>query len=464
MSNHTDVLIVGAGPTGLTLALDLARRGAGFRIVDKAPEEFRGSRGKGLQPRTLEIFDDLGVIDDILATGEVYPPMRVRVGRIPLFQSRMHKRKDPTPAVPYPMVTMQPQWRTEKILRDRLAEFGGKVEQGAELISFEQDGHGVTATLGTGETIRARYLVGTDGGRSLVRKTLGIGFEGTTRKEERILIGDVRVTGIGRDHIHAWFRPGRGLVVLFPMAGTDTFQFVAPLPPGAGYALTLDGYRRVLAERSLLGSVEVTELLWSSLYQVNIRMADRYRAGRVLLAGDAAHVHSPAGGQGLNTGVQDAYNLGWKLARVLDGAPESLLDTYEEERKPVAAHVLGLSTMLHDKRSHKRDEETQQLLLGYRGGSLASGERAGDRAPDARCHLADGTPVRLFDLFRGPHFTVLTSGPVPRFDGVRSHEIGDWERIRDAYGDERHVLVRPDGYIALTTSSADELAAYLARV
>ncbi|MEU6412139.1 FAD-dependent oxidoreductase [Microbispora sp. NPDC046933] len=458
MHETTDVLVVGAGPTGLTLAVDLARRGVACRIVDQAPEPAAGSKGKGLQPRTQEVFDDLGVIGPILAAATPYPPLRVRIGRVPIWQARMHGPAVATDAVPYPAVLMHPQWRTEAVLRERLAELGGKVQGGA-LTGFEQDADGVTARLGTGETLRARYLVAADGGRSPVRKALGIGFTGETREEERMALGDVRVEGLGRDHIHVWVRPGRGMVALYPMAGTDTFQMLASLKPGVTPEQTLSGYQRIFAERSMLRRVRLTELLWSSLYRVNIRLADRYRSGRVFLAGDAVHVHPPAGGQGLNTGVQDAYNLGWKLARVLAGAPETLLDTYEEERRPVAARVLGLSVDLADKKSYKRGEETYQLSLSYRGGSLA--RRGGDRVPDGPLPLADGTRARMFDLLRGPHFTLLSADPPPRVGGgpeVRAYAPAE------PYGGERHTLIRPDGYVGISTSSADELAAYLAMV
>ncbi|MEV6159249.1 FAD-dependent monooxygenase [Nonomuraea sp. NPDC052129] len=459
MTEKTNVLIVGGGPTGLTLAVDLARRGVNCRIVEQAPEPLGGSKGKGLQPRTQEVFDDLGVIDRVLAATTLYPPLRGRIGRVPVYQGRMHKLVTPTDAVPYPMVMMHPQWRTEVVLRERLTELGGKVEQGTGLTGFEQDARGVTARLSTGATLRADYLVAADGGKSFVRKALGIGFAGETREEERMALGDVRVEGLGRDHIHVWYRPGKGMVVLFPMAGTDTFQMLAPLKPGVVPDQTLAGFQRIFGERSMLGGVRITELLWSSLYRVNIRLADSYRTGRVFLAGDAAHVHSPAGGQGLNTGVQDAYNLGWKLARVLAGAPEALLDTYEEERRPVAARVLGLSTDLLDKKTHKRDEETHQLMVSYRGGSLA--RRGGDRVPDGRVRPADGSQVRMFDLLRGTHFTLLSPDPAPRVVGgpeVRAYELAE------PYGAERHTLIRPDGYVGISTSSAEELAVYLAMV
>ncbi|GAB3150469.1 FAD-dependent monooxygenase [Microbispora hainanensis] len=459
MHENTDVLIVGAGPTGLTLAVDMARRGVASRIVDESPEPVAGSKGKGLQPRTQEVFDDLGVIGPILAAATPYPPLHVRMGAVPIWRARMHKSAAATDAVPYPTVLMHPQWRTEAVLRERLAELGGQVEQGSALTGFEQDADGVSARLGTGERVRARYLVAADGGRSQVRKALGIGFAGETREEQRMALGDVRAEGLDRDHIHVWVRPGRGMVALYPMAGTDTFQMIATLKPGSTPEQTLPAYQRILAERSMLRRVRLTELLWSSLYRVNIRLADRYRSGRVFLAGDAVHVHPPAGGQGLNTGVQDAYNLGWKLARVLEGAPETLLDTYEEERRPVAARVLGLSVDLADKRSYKRGEDTYQLSLSYRGGSLA--RRGGDRVPDGPLTLADGTRARMFDLLRGPHFTLLSPDPAPRVPGgpeVRAYAPAE------PYGGERHTLVRPDGYVGISTSSAEELAAYLAMV
>ncbi|MEU8361198.1 FAD-dependent oxidoreductase [Nonomuraea sp. NPDC048882] len=453
----TDVIVAGAGPTGLTLAVDLARRGVSCRVVEQAEQPAGGSKGKGLQPRTQEVFDDLGVIGRVLGVATPYPPVRVRLGRVPVWQTRMHRPARATDAVPYPTVLMHPQWRTEAVLRERLAELGGKVEYGTALTGLDQDAHGVRATLGTGETVRARYLVAADGGKSPVRKSLGIGFTGETREEERAALADVRVEGLGRDHIHAWARPGKGFVALYPMAGTDAFQLLAPLKPGVEPEDTPAWYQRLFAERSMLRGVRLTELLWSSLYRVNIRLADRYRAGRVFLAGDAAHVHSPAGGQGLNTGVQDAYNLGWKLARVLAGAPEGLLDTYEEERRPVAAGMLGLSTDLHDRKSVKRDEETYQLSLSYRGGSLAG--HGGDRVPDGGVRLADGTEARMFDLLRGPHFTLLAAEP---WSGggpeVRAY------RVAEPYGGERYTLIRPDGYVGISTSSADDLAGYLAMV
>jgi len=463
--NETQVLIAGAGPTGLTLACDLARRGVDVRVVEK--ERAAGSRGKGLQPRTLEVFDDLGVIDAIRAAGREYPPLRSYAGGEVVWEGRMHEPHEPTPEVPYPNALMLPQWRTEQILRDRLAELGGRVDR-AELTDLSQDEDGVTAGLGGTERVRAAYLVGADGGRSTVRKRLGVGFAGETRETERMLLADVRTDDLDRDHWHMWADPAARTLRagLCPLPGTDVFQLTAPLTGTDTPELTLETFQRILAEVS---DVRLRDAGWMSIYRVNIRMADRFRDRRVFLAGDAAHVHSPAGGQGLNTGVQDAYNLGWKLAA------ERALDTYEEERLPVAAGVLGISTRLYramadrQAEAYRRGPETEQLGVGYPGGSLAvGGGRAGERAPDAP--LRDG---RLFDVFRGPHFTLLGFGAghaatVARVNerygpAVRAYTVGETGDLADtggharrAYGTDGLVLVRPDGYIGVYDASPED--------
>ncbi|GLZ35984.1 3-(3-hydroxyphenyl)propionate hydroxylase [Lentzea sp. NBRC 105346] len=402
----TQVLIIGAGPTGLTLAVDLARRGVAFRIVDAAPQPFHGSRGKGLQPRSMEVFDDLGVIDEILASGRFHLRMRHYRGHEVVREIDMHEGHYPTPETPYASTLVIPQFRVEQILRDRLASLGGKVEYGMSLTDFTQDDHGVTATI-NGTDVRASHLVGCDGGKSFVRKHLGVGFVGETWEDQRMLVGDVRATGLDREFWHGW-GDETGFLGLCPLPGTDLYQFQA----------TGDGdFQEIVNARTGRSDIVIEEVTWSSLYRVNIRMVDRFRVGRVFLAGDAAHVHSPAGGQGMNTGIQDAYNLGWKLGL------DALLDTYETERMPVAEWLLGLTTRLHQSRSMKRDDDTLQLNLSYRTDD-APGLRAGDRMPDGLTESG-----RIFDLLRGPHFTTLD-----RADGP--------------------ILVRPDGYIAAIGESA----------
>src|SRR5262245_10126824 len=212
MNAQLPVLIAGAGPTGLALAIDLARRGVAVTVVEKAAEPPNGIRGKGIQPRSLEVFDDLGVVDDFLASGGDYPPVRMNVGALPVFQSKMHSHTEPTADVPYPNIVMVPQFRTEEILRTRLVELGGQIEWGTELVDLEQDESGVTVTLdrdGVREDVRATYVVAADGGRSPIRKLLGVGFEGETHEEERMLLADVRIEGLDKSHWNVWLNPLR---------------------------------------------------------------------------------------------------------------------------------------------------------------------------------------------------------------------------------------------------------------
>ncbi|MFC1419427.1 FAD-dependent monooxygenase [Streptacidiphilus cavernicola] len=518
---RTGVLIAGAGPAGLVLACELARRGIAHRLVERDEQPFAGSRGKGLQPRTQEVFEDLGVLDRVRRHGGPYPPMRSYRGGEVVWEGRIDDPREPTPDIPYPESWMLPQWRTGEILRERLAELGGRPEPGTELVGFEQDPAGVTALLRTAageQRVRADYLVGTDGGRSTVRRLSGIGFAGETREDQRMVVADLRVEGVDREHWHIWQTEdaeGNAFpLALCPLAGTDTFQLVLPVPAGAAAPdLTVALAQRILdaasgppasgppepgrAGSGLAGTrMRVTELVWSSLFRANIRMAERFREGRVFLAGDAAHVHSPAGGQGLNTGVQDAYNLGWKLAAVLQGAPAELLDSYQEERLPVAAEVLGISTRLHDKGvagdadAHRRDDpRLHQLGLGYREAALSREQRtgvdlgvvlAGDRAPDGTTR--EGR--RLFEVFRGIHATLLAFGAGAERAAVASAR-GAGEALAVAVGDAATrrgygvavdadvlLLVRPDGYLGLALdvdperveAAVDGVRAYLAGI
>jgi 2-polyprenyl-6-methoxyphenol hydroxylase-like FAD-dependent oxidoreductase len=325
----TEVLVAGAGPTGLTLACDLARRGVAVRIVDRAPEFPTGSRGKGLSPRSQEVLDDLGVVDRILASGVSHLRHRKYQGTEVIAEVDPQADQVPTPGVPYAAALMIPQWRVEQILRARLDGLGVTVERGAELHDFQQDADGVTATVGE-ERIHARYLIGCDGGRSTVRKALGLPMRGETPDMQIMAVGDVQVDGLGRDAWHQWFTDD-GVVMLCPLPGTDVFQIQAspeldadgtPLEP------TLERFRQTFDRVAGLPGVRFHELAWRSTYRVNVRMVDRLRVDRVFLAGDSAHVHPIAGGLGMNSGIQDAYNLGWKLGLVVAGqASPALLDT-----------------------------------------------------------------------------------------------------------------------------------------
>jgi 2-polyprenyl-6-methoxyphenol hydroxylase-like FAD-dependent oxidoreductase len=480
-----EVLIIGAGAAGLVLALDLARRGIAFRLIDKLEAPFAGSRGKGIQPRTQEIFEDIGILDRVVASGGLYPVQRKYRADGSVEDEEAMEHRDPTPAEPYQIMLMVPQFLTERVLRERLAELGHAPQFGCELKSLKQDTDGVTATLSTRETIRVRYLVGADGGRSFVRHALKVGFPGETLGV-RAVVADVRLTGVSRD---AWHRFNEGAmgkqISLCPLMGTELFQLQAPIPLEGEVDLSAEGLMRMVQERTGRDDIRIQSVSWASAFNMNARLADRYRTGRVFLAGDAAHIHPPTGGQGLNTSIQDSYNLGWKLAAVLRGAPPVLLDSYEEERRPVAAQMLGLATKLLDaaKRGDmRRGREVHQLDIGYPESALAlekpqrgSGLLAGDRAPDAPIRGAAGQPTRLFELFKGPHWTLLSNsstGIAPRA-GLHIHTLGrdildDSGHVRDAYAlaDGDGVLVRPDGYIGAIVGAGEAAAleTYLHRV
>jgi 2-polyprenyl-6-methoxyphenol hydroxylase-like FAD-dependent oxidoreductase len=386
---------------------------------------------------------------------------------------------EPTPEEPYQIPLLVPQFLTERRLRERLAELGHAPHDGHELVGFDQDADGVTARIATpdGEqAVRAAYLIGADGGSSFVRKTLGIGFPGKTLGV-RAIVADVYVDGVSSDAWHRWGEDTAGQVSMCPLYGTDMFQLQAPVPFDVDLDLSAEGLTTFFRERTGRDDVVIRSVSWASAFEMNARLADTYRRGRVFLTGDAAHCHPPTGGQGLNTSVQDAYNLGWKLAAVLDGAPESLLETYEQERRPIAEAVLGLSEKLLEAAKNRdihRGREVSQLDLGYLNSPLSlhtpardNGVLAGDRAPDAPVTGAGGLPTRLFSLFQGPHWTLLghdvDDAPAPR-RGLHIHTIGTrggildtGDRVQSAYGlsAEQWVLIRPDGYVAAVVDTAD---------
>jgi 2-polyprenyl-6-methoxyphenol hydroxylase-like FAD-dependent oxidoreductase len=486
----TDVLIVGAGPAGTALAIDLARRGVAVRLIDKAPHAFDGSRAKGIQPRTLEVLDDLGALPDILDQGALYPPMGIHLGPITIPFRMMAKGKSGSD-VPYPETWLIPQHRTDRALHARFESLGGRVDFGTELVDFTDHGTHVTARVTTadgGEDTTARYLVGADGGASRVRKVLGVEFSGSTDEADRILIVDAAVSrGLSRKYWHVWPGLKGRFVGACPLPHSDTFQWMIRLSPDEQPPQDLAQINARIQAHTHNKRLTLHDIRWQSVFRPNIRLAQNYRRGRVLLAGDAAHVHTPAGAQGLNTGIGDAYNLGWKLGQVLAGADDRLLDTYEQERQPIAAGVLGLSTKKYegigkfDPSSIRRGKDEKQLGLSYHGGPLAplaadrtATLRVGDRAPNADVVDADGNRVRLFDAYRGPHFTAIAYGTYAAdalakldwpADGARLNRViidtdskGETPgsaltdptgQFAEIYGLSRDtlLLIRPDGYI-----------------
>ena len=504
----TGVLIAGAGFAGLVLACDLARRGVDFRIVEMnaaPPDHHAGSRGKGIQPRTLEIYDDLGVIDAVHAAGGPYQPAMAWDGPRQLGPAKFHRieRRDPTPDVPYPSMWMLPQPRALEILRARLKELGGAVEFGARLAALAQDADGVTATIehsgGQREAVRASYLVGADGSRGVVRGAIGVEFVSEAIDPHPMITADVVIPELEPTHWHMWDQAEGGALWLGPLAQMpQAFQLYAKFEREIP-DLSLSSLRALVKQRTGRPELNVTEVYFASPFGARSGMARHFRAGRVFLMGDAAHVHPPAGGQGMNTSVQDAYNLGWKLAHVLrHRAPAALLDSYEEERLPVAAHLLEFVMQMHkdwlgvtkDKEETRKGEH-MQLGLNYRGGPLSLDERrdvpqgvtrAGDRGPDAPLFDVSSAPFRLFDAFRGPHFTLLAYGgaELPALDPRHAAAVRGWRIVRPGqqgadeavlidsgghahrnYG-EGLVLVRPDGYVGYA-GSPDGLHRYLDR-
>jgi 2-polyprenyl-6-methoxyphenol hydroxylase-like FAD-dependent oxidoreductase len=341
-----DVLIAGGGPTGLTLAVCLARHGIRARLVDRLEGPSPLSRAIVVQARTLEVFDDLGFVETALARGR-----RVEGAKIVAHGGRLAQLRFGGFAgleSHYPFMLILPQDATEALLTEQLAARGGRVEWGLELEGHRAVAGGVEATLrradGSQETVRTRWLVGCDGARSQVRKAAGIAFEGETY-EDVCMLGDVRLEGSLSPGEFYLMPSARGVMAAFPMPGADRFRIITIVPrdmapPGEVPTPTLEQLQEVVRRLSPV-PLRLHEARWTSGYRLHRRGVLHYQKGRVLLAGDAAHIHSPAGGQGMNTGIQDAYNLSWKLALVLRGrASESLVDTYGAEREPVGRKLL----------------------------------------------------------------------------------------------------------------------------
>ncbi|WP_371619024.1 FAD-dependent monooxygenase [Streptomyces sp. NBC_00454] len=340
----TDVLIAGSGPTGLTLACDLARRGIGVRVIEERPAPHRESRGKGLTPGSLAAFAELGVVERLTPVGQRETVLRKYFDGAHISDTVVGDG------------LLIGQWQVEGALRERLAELGVQVEYGARLAAISQDPAGVDAKLSDGSVIRARHLAGCDGGRSTTRGLLGIPFEGYSAPEESMVIGDVRAPGLSRDFWHQWFTSEGGGILLCPMPGTDTFQLQSsPEPDERGEPLppSVESFQRLFDRHARMPGIRLAEAGWLSVWRVNVRMAARLREGRVFLAGDAAHVHPIAGGLGINTGVEDAAALARTLATALSGAAGAgapdLLDAYEAERLPAAAAVLADTAERHER-------------------------------------------------------------------------------------------------------------------
>lgn len=340
----TEVLIVGAGPTGLALATTLRRAGVSTIVVDKLATGENTSRAAVIHAHTLEVLRELGVPGRLAAEGMKLAKFTIRDRDRTLVELRF----DDLPSE-YAYLLMLPQDRTEHVLADALAASGGEIRWGHTVESVEQTAdavHAVLASAAGRESIRARYLVGADGMQSLVRQSAGIGFAGATYEQSFVLADVEMACAPGREEVLLFFSPA-GLLVVAPLPAPDTFRIVAtmdeaPAQPGAADIQALLDTRGPTT-----GGARVTRVLWGSRFRLHHRVADHYRRGRFLLVGDAAHVHSPAGGQGMNTGLVDACVLGRLLVEVISGRQgDSHLDLYEHLRRPAAQQVLGLAGRL----------------------------------------------------------------------------------------------------------------------
>ena len=488
-----DTLVVGAGPTGLTLAIELARRGVPFRIIDREAERTRTSRAIGTQAHTVEVFRLMGIPESALEPAA--RPRALRFAERDRTLARITFGDGPPGA---PRLISMDESDTERVLEQRLEQLGGRVERSTQLLGFRVDGERVTATLqgpnGTSE-LETRFLVGADGAHSTVRRGAGIAFVGDAYPE-RFLLADLDLDwDLPHDEGHIWIGDD-GLVAAIPLPGERRYRVIVPLPPAYG-GKEYESEAEIAAEaETLLGQRtgvplrRVGDPVWASAFRIQRRQADRYRWGPVFLAGDAAHVHSPVGGQGMNTGIQDAFNLGWKLALAArDQAAPGLLDTYQAERHPIARGVLRgthLGTRLFLAQNslmravreyvvpaivdippvrHRILGAVSQLTINYRGSPLsvdadnreegrcwlhryARGPRAGDRVPDATLIDACGsTPVALFDLISQGWVLLIFPG-----DEVREETAGALERvsrqISEAVGDAVHT------YLVLDTAGS----------
>ncbi len=461
MAHSSLILIVGAGTTGLAMACELARHGAPVRIIDKQSGINPHCRACSVHVRTLEIFQDLGIVDEILAQGHKI----IGMSQYANGERFMHSSADEVES-PYPYSINIEQCKTESALERLLRTYHIEVERETELVEVVGRPDAVVATIRRGnssEEVETPWLIGCDGAHSRVRHLNHIHFPG---KEDlhQYCLADVVIEGaLARDEIHS-FMTDRGLLFFFPLPNAR-WVIAADLPTqhdAVKEQPSLNDVRAIASERGPDG-VRISDPRWLAYFRINYRAARHYRHERIFLAGDAVHIHSPMGGQGMNTGIQDAYNLAWKLALVHRGrAPEVLLDSYEKERRPVAEDVLATTKMLTDRfeaftnlSPEQREQmylnmvvppevakrmarHLEQLDLNYTKSPIChqhtgsyfgktrftAGPRPGEEAPDARPLLHDNRKTTLFDLIRGPRHTLLL------FPGA-DHEAKSWHRLEE---------------------------------
>ncbi len=463
-----DVIVVGSGPTGLMLAAELRLHGVHVIVLEKDAEPTKVVRALGLHARSVEVMDQRGLLDRFLALGQQYP-----VGG---FFAGIAK---PSPELDtaHPYVLGIPQTVTDRLLAEHATGLGAEIRRGRELVGLSQDDHGVTADLADGTRLHARYLVGCDGGRSTVRKLLGVGFPGEPAKVETLL-GELEVA-VPAETLTAVVAEVRKTQLRFGATplGDGAYRIVVPaegvaedrsVPP------TLDEVKHQL--RAVAGTdFGVHSPRWLSRFGDATRLAERYRVGRVLLAGDAAHIHPPAGGQGLNLGVQDAFNLGWKLAAEVAGwAPDGLLDTYQAERHPVAADVLdNTRAQMHLMSLDPGARAVRRLvseLMDFKEVNRHLIEKitaTGIRYDFGEGHELLGRRLRDVGLKRGRLYPLMHGGRGLLLDQTGRLAVTGWADRVDHVVDVSEeldvpaVLLRPDGHVAWVGEDQRDLLDHL---
>ncbi|KAK0202449.1 FAD binding domain-containing protein [Desarmillaria ectypa] len=533
------VLIVGAGPSGLSLALALLQNSVSVRIIDKLSVFRVGQKGSGIQSRILELYKLLGVLPDIQKKGGVpQPKLQYLPGGATKVET-LSFMKD-TPDRPYINPIMLGQDRHEEILRKHLARYGVAVELETELVSFEQFPDRVVSRVVKTrdgqhfeESIESKWIVGAEGAHSVVRKTLGLTFLGETRKGDNLVLGDIHIKKplLDRDVWHVWGEPATKAVSLRPFETKDddkyTFICMGRDLDTDKMASGREEFIKAFYQISGRTDIEFGDLIWISNFQPNVRMVNSYGSGRAFVTGDSAHVHSPTGGQGLNSGIQDSVNLAWKLALVHKGlASQSLLDSYSQERIPVIAAMLDKTSELLTKTfkpggdgraGWARGYELRQLGVNYRASPVIMDEtpvegeetvdpyqsgndgtiRGGDRAPDAPglVFVNDSShKTSLFDVFGSSYHTVLVFSDenIAVLDAVKSYPTGAVKSVvivpqqptgailadhllvdGDGYAYKHYkiaekltkiVVVRPDGIIGALVSGVDGLKRYFDKI
>jgi 2-polyprenyl-6-methoxyphenol hydroxylase-like FAD-dependent oxidoreductase len=533
-----DVLVVGAGPTGLALAAQLHAHGSTVLVVDQNRDRAMESRALAVQPRTLEVLRPFHLSYELVRRGNPAATLLIHAGsrvvRTRLFDIGVDDSE-------FPFVLFVSQAETEGLLGDYLASEGVPVHRGLRMEDVAQAADGCTSTLrdsdGTAHEVRTKYVVGCDGAHSTVRELAGIAFVGG-RYPQTFLLADLHANGLESDTLNA-FLTDTGPFLFFPLDRPAPWRIISMRPSpqstdeqmgNASVSASHVSLQELqeLADVATNGTVRLHDVVWATAFRLHHRHAAKYRSRRMFLAGDAAHIHSPAGAQGMNTGIQDAINLGWKLALVCRGiAPEALLDSYDAERRPVGKFVLRftdrafrattsnaaiprllrgqvvprvLRVTLRFRTGRAFAFRTvSQLAIRYRSGSAIEPShrwmfrrrlRPGDRLPDAQVER-DGTPTRLQEALGGHCFHLLIAGPPSTWSGTGLSDIptahGDLVAIhwlsRDPRSGALHdpsgeahrrlgirgagaVVVRPDGYIGCRADEAslDVIRHYLSRM